>query len=226
MTRTLSLIGPDGREQSITSPELHSEATKTSTNGDRETAIRTTINFMKTSRRVTWEMEMDWEEEDMHRKVDSVDALPEDLQDYTVPMVIVGSDVISLYPSLDTDKVTEAMGEFVKKAGIKWSNVDLLECARYLALNLTEEQVRSSPLRRLLPWRRGRRGTRPAIRGDGPRGREKGDQEQWEFPSVVVEEWERELLIIEVIKIAIKNMFEKHYYTFGGKNFTRVREDL
>ena len=36
---------------------------------------------MKTSRRVAWEMEMDWEEEDVYRKVDSVDALQQSRDD-------------------------------------------------------------------------------------------------------------------------------------------------
>ena len=206
---------PDSQESAKTSPNVDMVAATGAT--------RNTSNFVRTRRRVAWEMEMDWVEEDLDRMVDSVEALPEDLQDYKIPMVVIGSDVVNLYPSLDTDKVKEAMGEFIREADIKWSNVDLLECARYLALNMTEEQARSSPLKRILPWRRGKRGTRPGMRGEGPRGREKGDQEQWEFPSVVIEAWERELLIIEVVKIAVKTMFSKHYYTFGGKKFHQSR---
>ena len=38
---------------------------------------------------------------------------------------------------------------------------------------------------------RGRRGSRPCIIGPGPRGRLRGDQEQWIFPDVVLEEWEK-----------------------------------
>ena len=93
-------------------------------------------------------------------------------------MVVVGSDVISLYPNLDTDKIAENMGEIIKKSGIKWSNIDLMEGARYLALNWSEEQVRASSLRRVIPRRRSRNGTRPGMRGQGSRGRETGDQEQ------------------------------------------------
>ena len=70
------------------------------------------------------------------------------------------------------------MGEIIKKSGIKWSNIDLMEGARYLALNWSEEQVRASSLRRVIPRRRSRNGTRPGMRGQGPRGRETGDQEQ------------------------------------------------
>ena len=107
----------------------------------------------------------------------------------------------------------------ISTANMKWSNLDYLEGARYLALNYTEEEARRSPLRRIIPWRRSNRGTRSGMRGAGPRGRERGDQEQWEFPSVILEEWEKKFLASEVIKIAIKTLFNKHYYTFGGKMY-------
>ena len=126
----------------------------------------------------------------MDRRVDSTEVLPEDLQDWSTPHVIIGSDVISLYPNLDTEKIVENLGEVVELLDMKWSNVDLMEGARYLALNWSEEQIRSSSLRRIIPWRRSRRGTRPGMRGEGPRGRERGDQEQWEFPPVILEDWE------------------------------------
>ena len=166
---------------------------------------------------------MDWEDEDLDRLVDSTEALQEDLQDWSSPFVVIGSDVVSLYPNLDTGKIVENLGEIIGRANIKWTNVDLLEGARYSALNWSEEQIRRSSLRRIIPWRRSNRGTRPGMRGVGPRGKERGDQEQWEFPPVILEEWEKEQLIIEVIRIAVKTMFEKHYYTFGGKIFRQKK---
>ena len=102
---------------------------------------------------------------------------------------------------------------------LQFSNVDYLEATRYLALNWTQEQCRQSPLRRVLPCRRGKRGTRPGMRGKGPRDRTRGDQEQWVFPDVVLGEGEKRQIVACVIKIATETMFKKHYYTFGGKTF-------
>ena len=182
---TSSTANSDEREDLARSPSTEGETShETSGYGDRVVA---TMNFVKIRRRLEWEKLVDWDDEDLDRKLDSRDALQEDLQDYSIPLVIIGSDVISLYPNLDTTRVDENMIEIVKGANLVWSNVDLLEGARYLALNWTEEQVRRSSLRRLLPWRRSNRGTRPGMRGEGPLGMERGDQEQWEFPSVVVE---------------------------------------
>ena len=60
---------------------------------------------MKISRKLQWEQDQDWEEEDQDRIIDSKEANREDVQDYTVPMVCIGSDVINLYPSLEIEEV-------------------------------------------------------------------------------------------------------------------------
>ena len=59
--------------------------------------------------------------------------------------------------------------------------------------------------------RRVRRGCRPSIKGAGPWGRNRGDQEQWIFKDVVMEQWEKDMVVAEVVASAIKAMFENHY---------------
>ena len=120
---------------------------------------------MKKLRRLQWERNTDWEEEDQERIIMSTESLEEDLQDYEVPMVVVGSDVVSLYPNLDVEKVVIRIEEEVRRTDIQFENVDYLEATRYLALNWTHEQCMRSPLKRVLPWRRKNRGLRPGITG-------------------------------------------------------------
>ena len=60
---------------------------------DARTAGRTSVKFLKGLRRKTWDSKMGWdEEEDGSRMIDSMEALPEDLQDYECKMVLIGSD--------------------------------------------------------------------------------------------------------------------------------------
>ena len=61
------------------------------------------------------------------------------------------------------------------------------------------------------------------MRGEGPRGKETGDQEQWVFSNVVFIKEEEEQLIIEVLKIAVKTLFTKHFYKFGGRMFQQSK---
>ena len=110
-------------------------------------------------------------------------------------MIMVGADIVSLYPNLNVDQVVLRIEEEVKVSKIKFENIDYLEATRYIALNWSQEDCRKSPIRRVLPWRRGKRGTKPGITGSDPRSGNRGDQEQWEFPRVVLEEWEKKQIV-------------------------------
>ena len=118
-------------------------------------------------RREDWETRVGWKGEDKDRIFNSADVLHEDLQDQTIPMVIVGSDVVNLY----INKVVETVQLAIMESSIQFDEIDYLEAARYVALNWTAEECRASPLGRILPTRRGTRGTRPGLRGreGGPR---------------------------------------------------------
>ena len=71
--------------------------------------------------------------------------------------------------------------------------------------------------------RRGSRGVRPGVRGEGPMGRVPGDQEQWRFPKVVLSEGEKKDLIATVVRIATEFMFRNHIYSFGGKMYKQSK---
>ena len=151
---------------------------------DENGRIMVTTSWMKGYRRNKWELDNMWDGNQLERMVSGTDALHEDLQDVSKPMVIVGTDVINLYPSLDIKKVVGTVRDAVLESNIKWEQNDYLEGARYVALNWSEEKCRSSGLWRILPKRRCSRGTRPGLRGEGPQGGNRGDQEQWVFPHV------------------------------------------
>ena len=101
-------------------------------------------------------------------------------------MILVGTDVVNLYPFLDISKVVGEVREAVMKPGIQWQDIDYLEGARYIALDWSENECRSNGLRRILPRRRYTTGCRPGLRGAGPQGGQRGDQEQWVFPNVIL----------------------------------------
>ena len=67
-------------------------------------------------------------------------------------MVVIGSDVVNLYPSLDIAKVVENVRQAVQDSNIEWSNLDYLEGCRYIAINWSEQACRASKLRRVLPY--------------------------------------------------------------------------
>ena len=146
----------------------------------------------------------------------------EELQEQGVPMVIVGTDVVNLYPSLDIDRVVEDVEQAMLDTKIRWTEIDYLEAARYVALNWSEDECRRSGLGRILPRRRKSGGRRPGLRGAGPQGGVRGDQEQWIFPHVRLRPAERRLLVATVVRLATQAMFQHHYYGFAGTKYQQM----
>ena len=137
--------------------------------------------------------------------------------------MLIGSDVVSLYPNLEVDRVLQNVKEAILDSSMEWKEVDYLEAVRYLALNWDQKTCNQSRLRRVLPVRKGKRGSRPGLKGAGPRGITHGDQEQCSFPEVTLEEWEKKLIIAEVVSLATKVMFSHHFYKFGGDTYHQTQ---
>ena len=185
---------------------------------------RVPYNFLKGLRLEKWKEAYQWDENDLDRQFLSTDVLPEMLQDYEANMVLIGIDVVNLYPSLEVEKVVDEIREAVKMSSMKWEEFDYREGVRYLALNWDHETCMKSNLRRVLPTKRDKRGTRPGVKGAGPRGKDKGDKEQWIFRDVVLKDWEKQQIVAEVVSLATKSsMFRNHYYKFGGKMYHQAQ---
>ena len=146
--------------------------------------IRTKWRFLKDLRYREWKKVNNWDEDDLDRVIDSKEALPEMIQDYETQMVVVGTDVISLYPNMVVGRVVKNIKEAVRIFKIEFRDIDYL--------NWDAETCR------VIPIRRGKRGTRPYLNGPGPRGKIRGDQEQWIFPDIELEDWEKRKILAEV----------------------------
>ena len=69
---------------------------------------------------------MNWKEDDLNRRITSLDVNKEDLQNFEVAMVVVGNDAISLYPNLKVDRVVEEVRKAVLMSEMKWREIDYL----------------------------------------------------------------------------------------------------
>ena len=99
------------------------------------------------------------------------------VQDRTKNMMIIGSDVEALYPSLEDMEVAEVVYKAIMESKVKFVNVDYREAVRYIAMNWSAQRCGQSDLRRVLPWRTNKGGVRPGVTGEGPMGMESGDCE-------------------------------------------------
>ena len=138
-------------------------------------------------------------------------------------IVVVGADADALYPSLDEAMSSKIAKKSVMESKVKIKGVNYKEAARYVALNSSESEVRFSGLRRILPWRRYRKGTRPGVTGPGPTGPSTDDEEQWTFPRVELTEMVKTKLVATVVEIGVKTVFRTHVYQFGGRYYHQQR---
>ena len=109
-----------------------------------EETIKTTARFLKLHRRAKWEKKMGWDPNDKSRIINSKEVNPEDLQDFTSPMVLVGTDVESLYPNLKVEAVSKRMKEAILESGMKWEDIDYMEAARYIAVSGEQCKVKNN----------------------------------------------------------------------------------
>ena len=58
----------------------------------------------------------------------------------------------------------------------------------------------------------------------GPRGPDVGDQEQWVFPHVVLSNEDKLEILGTVLSIATTDMFDHHFYSFGGAMYKQEGE--
>ena len=96
------------------------------------------------------------------------------VQDRSKVMVIIGSEAVSLYPSLTREESASEVPEAVLESNIKWDEVNWKEVVRFLVLGRDEAVCRCSGFGIVLPGRKHKTGV-------GPMGAAEDDENQWEF---------------------------------------------
>ena len=145
------------------------------------------------------------------------------VQDRDKKMLVVGSDVEALYPSLEDMAVAEICYKAVMESKVKFEGVNYREAVLYVALNWTAQQCRLSKLRRVLPRRAKNSGTRPGMTGEEALDAGGKASKQWVWPKVCLTEEEKRMIVATVIQIGVLVMFSTHVYQFAGRFFLQKK---
>ena len=156
------------------------------------------------------------------RMVSSQDVNNNLVQDKSKPVVVIGSDVVSLYPNLRSLEAGEEIFQAVMASSITWEGVNWQEAVRYIAMTRGYKWCQESRLRRVLPERHFARGSWPGVTGPGPSGPHSGDIKQWDFPNVLVTELDKKAIIGEVLRMGVETLFSTHIYSFGGSTYRQT----
>ena len=77
-------------------------------------------------------------------------------------LVMVGGDVVSLFPSLDPEVTAQEVRKEFEQSELE-VEVNWKEVSKYVAMNSSETQIKESGLERVIATRKYSRGRRPGI---------------------------------------------------------------
>ena len=133
--------------------------------------------------------------------------------------MIVGADAVQMYPSLEAMASGRAAKRVTLESKMRIDGVNYREASRYLAMELGDAERAMSGLRRVLPVRRYRKGTKPGVTGPVAVGPSVDDDSQWIFPSVEPTEKEKRMMVATVVEVGVRTVFKTHLYQFGGHTY-------
>ena len=90
----------------------------------RRNKMKMTRKCMIERRRNRLDRSINWLDGEVDRLIDIKNANPEDIQNFEVPMVIVGCDVASLYPNLKTKQAAKLVYTAIIETDMKWEQID------------------------------------------------------------------------------------------------------
>ena len=96
---------------------------------------------------------------------------------------------------------------------IRFKNINYHTAGKYVAMHMTEEEQKRSPLARILPRREARGGVRPGVCAN-PR-----NDENWSFQKAERTELEEKMLVAPAVQIGVIAVMNTHQYSFNGKVF-------
>ena len=145
-----------------------------------------------------------------------------------VETVLIGGDVVSLFPSLlaaDSGRIVrEATMKIAKESDLKIHGLDYREMATYVRMNMKDSEIKVRKLDKIVPRRKYKHGPQPGMTGDQATKKKESDvEERFVHPVREATEDEQLNLFATALEIAVKFMFSNHIYSFGGRNYLQSK---
>ena len=134
----------------------------------------------------------------------------------------LGLDVVALFPSITSERTGIIVRKRVYRSPLKMVGFEWKEGARYIAMS---EHLTGplGTLRRVIPVKRKPGGVKPGITSTDVMSKKSKLDKQWYYPrDKITEEQERDI-ISRCTEIAVRTLFEKFTYNFGGKNYLQSK---
>ena len=139
------------------------------------------------------------------------------------PRMLLGVDAVGLFPSLDSEQSGKIVGEIYKESGMKIENVNYKELSKYVALNLSELEIRKRNMHTYIPVRKHKFGPRPGIKTKEAIYDVDDDESLWQHRRKEFSREEEKEIMAVSLEIAVTSSFKLHTYTCGGKIYRQLK---
>ena len=137
-------------------------------------------------------------------------------EDYA--LCIIGNDVVSLFPSLDSVDTGRIVREEVTRSTMEIEGFNVKMGVKYIAMN--EEYTSDlEDLRALLPRRLTKPGVKPTMKSKWVNHKEILADDDWVYPPWIPTESQKRKIMGHVAEIGTRTLFENFCYRFGGEAY-------
>ena len=151
------------------------------------------------------------DEEEFNEDDEELDKLFEDEERQEEEIVVVGIDIVSLFPSITSEQGGKLCREAILETEITFEGVNYQEIAIYIALNYSSHYKIPADVRELIPQRPKARGQRPGVTGNAAASESPTiNGGQWRFYRTKFSDAEKKLLLAEAVSIGVRAVFQNH----------------
>ena len=139
-------------------------------------------------------------------KKEKIKENPKSDWDWRDDWMLIGSDVVSLFPSLTAENTAKIVRNQVRKSPIEWKNIDVDWLRLYIHQNRSMSSDLSSIIHLLPQKRKGRRGVESGMHSQECLQRHidtNNEKSCWQWPKVKVSESQTRELLSIALEIAV-----------------------
>ena len=131
-------------------------------------------------------------------------------------IVVISQDVKALYPSLDWETVIWIVGKILEETDITFAELNYRQIGKYLAINLTQEQIAESNLKSVIPKKiKPNRAGMAFLDAD----LDKRGDEKWGWGGKRREpsNLQKKRMVARSMEVVVKTILGNHLYQMDGK---------
>ena len=135
-------------------------------------------------------------------------------------------DMVGLYPNLSIQRSAVECGKEMEETEIDYDNVDDRWEGRFIASNMSQDEIDRDGLSRMVPRRKKKCGTRPGCTTKElhqkkeylETGEEIEKDSKWREVGRELTKGEKKRVLGKVVELGVKILVRNHVYQFEGKN--------